>query len=154
MGLQGEYFGEVALLKRDVRAANVTAASTGCRVLAMTRDVRRARSAAGPRIPSFRTSFCSIAFLLSRSRPNARRLPLPPPFLFHAACPQTFERMQSASHRAHSTLKTVIRGYQPVAFKLAITSLKDLKACGAVNDAAERRWGTSFRAILLSRKED
>lgn len=37
---QGEFFGEVALIRREVRQANVVAAGIGCRVLAMDRDVR------------------------------------------------------------------------------------------------------------------
>lgn len=36
--------------------------------------------------------------------------------------------MQSASHRAHAHLRNVVRGYQPVAFKLAISKLSDVKA--------------------------
>lgn len=37
---QGEFFGEVALLRKEVRKANVLAGAAGCRCLVMDHDVR------------------------------------------------------------------------------------------------------------------
>lgn len=147
---QGEFFGEVALIRKEVRQANVLASGIGCRVLAMDRDVRDYSTPPLPG-PAVRPRQPALSAPSSRLSDNdnwwqpafgtACRLDsggvllltselLPPPGHLRVCHLQTFERMQSASHRAHAQLRNVVRGYQPIAFKLAINKLSDVKARG------------------------